>query len=189
MEVTVTVDEAVNPPSVVFTVIVAAPAATAVTTPLGLTDAIEGFDEAQVTAGVVAVLGATTAVRAWVWPRFKVTEVGETVTPATGTVVDPPPKRAPALMMPTPHVFVATGSQTPPGNGVNIPDVLIRVSTCAGVREAFWEIMSATTPETCGVAILVPLYEAYEGVLGVVDPLLRVDQISTPGAAISTIGP
>ena len=66
MEVTVTVDEAVNPPSVVFTVIVAAPAATAVTTPLVLTDATEGLDEAQVTAGVVALLGAMTAVRDWV---------------------------------------------------------------------------------------------------------------------------
>ena len=49
--------------------------------------------------------------------------------------------------------------------------------------------MSATTPETCGVAMLVPLYDAYEGVLGVVEPLFSVDQMPTPGAAMSTIAP
>lgn len=189
VDVTVTAVEAVSPPSVVVTVIVAAPAATAVTTPLVLTDAIDVFDDAHVTAGVVAVLGATTAVSAWVWPRFKVTEVGETVTPVTGTVVEPPLSKAPALTMPTPHVLTGSGSQTPPGKGVNIPDVFIRVSTCAGVNEGFCEIMSATTPETWGVAMLVPLYEAYEGVLGVVEPLFRVDQMPTPGAAMSTMAP
>jgi len=186
---TVVVEVAVNPPSLVFTVIVAAPAPTAVTTPLTLTDAIDVSDEAHVTAGVVALVGATAAVSAWVWPMFKLTEVGATVTPVTGTVVDPPLSNAPALMMPTPQVFAGSGSQTPPGNGVNMPDVFIRASTCAGLRAGSCEIMSATTPETWGVAILVPLYEAYEGVLGVVEPLLSVDQIPTPGAAISTTAP
>ena len=61
---TVVVAVAVNPPSLVFTVIVAVPAPTAVTTPLTLTDAIDVSDEAHVTAGVVALVGATAAVRA-----------------------------------------------------------------------------------------------------------------------------
>jgi hypothetical protein len=186
---TVVVDVAVKPPSVVVTVIVAVPGPTAVTTPLVLTDAMDAFDEAHVTAEVVALLGAIAAVRVCVWPTFNVIEVGEMVTPVTGTVVVPPPSKAPALMMPTPHDFAGSGSQTPPGNGVNIPDVLMRVSICAGLSEEFWEIMSATTPETWGVAMLVPLYEAYEGPLGVVEPLSSVDQIPTPGAAISTIAP
>ena len=134
---TVVAEVAVNPPSVVFTVIVAAPAPIAVTTPLALTDAIEVSDEAHVTAGVVALVGATAAVRAWVWPTFKLMEVGATVTPVTGTVEDPPLSNAPALMMPTPQVFAALASQAPPGNGVNMPEVFIRASTCAGLREGF----------------------------------------------------
>ena len=142
---------------IVVTVIVAAPAANAVTTPLELTDAIDVFDEAHVTAGFVAVLGAIAAVRVWVRPRFKVTEVGETVTPVTGTVADPLLSSAPALMIPTPQVFVGSESQTPPGNGVNAPVDLIFVSTCAGVSEGSPESIRATTPETCGVAMLVPL--------------------------------
>ena len=189
VDVTVTADEAAIPPSVVVTVIVALPAAIAVTTPVALTEAMEALDEAHVTAGVVALLGAIDVDRVWDWPTFKLTEVGETVTPVTGTVVDPPLSSAPALMMPTPQVFAGSGSQTPPGNGVYIPAALIRASTCAGLREGFWEIMRATTPETCGVAMLVPLYEAYDGVLGVVAPLFSVDRIPTPGAAISTSDP
>ena len=69
----------------------------------------------------------------------------------------PAPSRAPALMIPAPHVLVASGSHAPPGNGVNIPEDLIFASTCAGVSEGFCDSISATTPETCGVAMLVPL--------------------------------
>ena len=180
VDVTVTADEAVNPPSVVFTVIDATPGPTAVTTPLVLTDAMDVFDEAHVTADVVALLGAIAAVRVCVWPKFNVIEVGEMVTPVTGTVVVPPPSKAPALMMPTPHDFAGSGSQTPPGNGVNIPDVLMRVSTCAGLSEGFWEIMSATTPETWGVAMLVPFASPYL-------PPGKVLRTPTPGATISTL--
>ena len=62
-------------------------------------------------------------------------------------------------------------------------------STCAGVRDGFCDSIKATTPETCGVAMLVPLYETYAGPTGVVVPVFNVDRIPTPGAAMSTIDP
>lgn len=60
---TVAVDVAVNPPSVVRAVIVAEPAATAVTTPDVLTLATCGFDVVQVTTLFVTLDGSTAAVR------------------------------------------------------------------------------------------------------------------------------
>ena len=59
---TVAVDVAVNPPSVVRAVIVAEPAATAVTTPDVLTVATCRLDVAQVTSLFVTLDGSTAAV-------------------------------------------------------------------------------------------------------------------------------
>ena len=97
---------------------------------------------------------------------------------------------AAALMMPAPHVLDGdAASHTPPGNAVALAGLTSRASTCAGVRVGDRESMSATTPATCGVAMLVPLYDAYVGVAGEVAPELSVDQMPLPGAAISTVDP
>ena len=97
---------------------------------------------------------------------------------------------AAALMMPAPHVLDGeAASHKPPGNAVAWAGLISRASTCAGVRVGDRESMSATTPATCGVAMLVPLYDEYVGVAGVVPPELRVDQMPLPGAAISTVDP
>ena len=45
------------------------------------------------------------------------------------------------------------------------------------------EIMSATAPATCGVAIDVPLMLVYE-----VTVVLKLDRVGLPGAAISGFG-
>jgi hypothetical protein len=65
---------------------------------------------------------------------------------------------AAALMSPTPHVLEGVvASHAPPGNAVALAGLTSRSSTCAAVRVGDRESMSATTPATCGVAMLVPL--------------------------------
>ena len=88
--VTVTTQVAVYPPSAVFTVIVAVPAATPVTTPDELTVATEVLLLVHVTLLLVALAGDTVAVSVVVEPALTLTVVGDTVTPVTGTVVPPP---------------------------------------------------------------------------------------------------
>ena len=61
--------------------------------------------------------------------------------------------------------------------------------TWAGVNEGLAANKSAATAETCGVAMLVPEYRAYDGATGPCVPVLRVDQRLTPGAAISMADP
>ena len=80
--VTVTEQVAVNPPSSVLTVIVAAPSATAVTTPLS-TVATFSSEVLHVTDVTAALEGATVAVKEPVVPTFSSKEVGLTVTPVT----------------------------------------------------------------------------------------------------------
>jgi hypothetical protein len=59
--------------------------------------------------------------------------------------------------MPAPQVIEADGSQAPPGNAVSNDGVVNRVDICAGVSPGSRETINATTPATCGVAMLVPL--------------------------------
>ena len=81
------IDEvAVLPPSWVVTVIVAVPAATAVTKPLAFTLAIPLLLLLQLTFLFVALEGATVAVSCCVPPTLSVAEVGLTLTPVTGTL-------------------------------------------------------------------------------------------------------
>jgi hypothetical protein len=87
---TVIADVAVNPPSVVLTVMVADPATTPVTNPLELTVATLVLLEVHVTLLFVAFDGATVAVNWTVPPTFMDALVGATLTPVTGTVVPPP---------------------------------------------------------------------------------------------------
>jgi hypothetical protein len=87
--VTVIVDVAVKPPSAVVTVTVAEPAATPVTNPLEFTVATPVLFELQVTLLFVALDGDTVAVSWDVPPTPTETDVGETITPVTGTPVDP----------------------------------------------------------------------------------------------------
>jgi len=82
---TVIADVAVLLPSLVVTVIVALPAATAVTRPVELTVATEVLLDDQVTAVLVALLGAMVAVSCCVAPVANVADVGLTVTPVTET--------------------------------------------------------------------------------------------------------
>jgi hypothetical protein len=84
---TVTALEAVNPPSVVVTVIVALPADTPVTTPPLLTVAMLVLPELQLTLLSDALLGDTVAVSEVVPPTFTEALVGATETPLTGTFV------------------------------------------------------------------------------------------------------
>ena len=79
-----TAQVAVKAPSSVFTVIVAVPSATAVTTPLS-TVAILSSELVHETVVTVAFSGATVAVNVPVVPVFKANVVGETVTAVTGT--------------------------------------------------------------------------------------------------------
>ena len=83
---TVTAQVAVWPPSVVLTVMVALPFATAVTTPFASTLATPSSLEVQLTVWFVAVAGCTVAVRLPVPPGFSVRVVGATLTDVTGTV-------------------------------------------------------------------------------------------------------
>jgi len=82
---TVIADVAVLLPSLVVTVIVALPAATAVTKPVELTVATDVLLDDHVTAVLVALLGAIVAVSCCVAPVAIVAEVGLTVTPVTET--------------------------------------------------------------------------------------------------------
>lgn len=61
--------------------------------------------------------------------------------------------------------------------------------TWAGVSDGLTANMSAATAETCGVAMLVPEYRAYDGTPGPCVPELSVDHRLTPGAEISTAEP
>jgi hypothetical protein len=83
--VTVTVLLAVKLLSVVVTVIVAIPAATAVTRPLELTVATAVLSDDQLTPVTVAFVGARVAVICCVAPVAIVAVIGLTVTPVTGT--------------------------------------------------------------------------------------------------------
>ena len=84
LALTVTVQVAVFPPSVVLTVMVAVPAFTAVTLPLWSTVATAGAEEDQVTD--VASPGDTVAESDWLSPSVRVMEEGLTLTPVTATV-------------------------------------------------------------------------------------------------------
>ena len=84
--VTVTVAVAGKLPSAVVTVMVAVPAATAVTTPVGETVATAPLDVAHVTDWFVAVMGKTLAVSVPVVPATSDSEPGVSVTPVTGIV-------------------------------------------------------------------------------------------------------
>ena len=80
---TVTAHVAVFAPSTVVTVMVALPAATAVTTPLSLTVATDSLSELHVTLLFVAFDGETVAVSAAVPPMFRLTVSGDRLTPVT----------------------------------------------------------------------------------------------------------
>ena len=83
---TVTVHDAVKPPSAVFTVIVAVPAPTALTWPDWLTVATASLLLVQVTALFVALDGATVAVSCLVFPMTSSMLFVSSVTPVTGTL-------------------------------------------------------------------------------------------------------
>ena len=78
-------DVAVFPPSWVVTVIVAEPAATALTNPELFTVATAVLFDDQLTVLFVAFDGATVAVNCCVPPTFRLADVGDTVTPVTAT--------------------------------------------------------------------------------------------------------
>ena len=84
-DVTVMALVAVLLPSCVVTVMVADPAATAVTSPAVLTVAMAVLLDAQVTTVFVAFVGARVAVNCCVPPAVILAEVGLTVTPVTET--------------------------------------------------------------------------------------------------------
>jgi hypothetical protein len=108
---------------------------------------------------------------------------------APASVAPPVPRSSVAFTMPAPHVLAALESHAPPENAVTFVASFSLDSTCAGVSVESWESISATTPATCGVAMLVPLYDAYVEADGEVYPVFNVDQMPSPGAAISTFGP
>ena len=83
---TVTVQVAVLPPSVVVTVIVAVPAFFAVTTPSEDTVATVVLFDDQVTDLLEAFDGFTVAVSAWVSPSVKVSKVLSSITLVTRTI-------------------------------------------------------------------------------------------------------
>jgi hypothetical protein len=83
---TLTAQAAVLPPSSVVTVIVAVPAATALTTP-SVTVAIEGALVSQVTLLFVALAGVKMATRVWLPPTARLIEVLLKETEATGISV------------------------------------------------------------------------------------------------------
>ena len=85
--VTVMAQVAVLLPSWVVTVMVAVPAATAVTRPLVFTVAIAVLLDDQLTVLLVALLGAMVGVSCWVPPTATEAVVGLMVTPVTGTLV------------------------------------------------------------------------------------------------------
>jgi len=85
MRFTVTLQAAVLPPSAVVTVIVAVPAATAVTTPLVDTAAVAVLLLLHVTFLFAALEGATVAVRVSVLPTVRMADDLLRVTPLTGT--------------------------------------------------------------------------------------------------------
>ena len=61
---------------------------------------------------------------------------------------------------------------------VAVPALRMAALICAAVAPEFRALYSATAPETCGVAIDVPLHDAY--------PPGTVDQMACPGAPMST---
>ena len=90
---------------------------------------------------------------------------------------------APAFAMPAPQ----PREQAAPPNPCAVCCRYCR--TCAGVSAGLAASISATIADTCGVAMLVPEYCAYAGWDGTVVPVLSVEIIETPGAAISTDAP
>ena len=97
--VTVTAHCAVLLPSAVVTVIVAVPAATAVTMPSETVAFVASLDD-HVTALFVALSGATVAVRVSVSPTFREILFLLSVTPVTGMVVMPPSSSPQAIENP-----------------------------------------------------------------------------------------
>ena len=80
---TVTAQDAVLPPSIVLTVIVALPADLAMTTPVEDTSTTEELLDDHVTDLSVASFGDTVAVRVWVSPSVIVKLVSSRLTPVT----------------------------------------------------------------------------------------------------------
>src|SRR5699024_6063548 len=83
--VTLIVAVSVCPPSSVVTVIVAAPSALAVTSPVSSTDATPSSSDANVTTWLSASLGSIVAVNCRVAPTTRLLVFGATVTPVTST--------------------------------------------------------------------------------------------------------
>ena len=88
---TVTEHVAVLDPSEEVTVIVAEPAFTAVTLPLPSTVATVASEDFQLIALLVALFGATVAVKVSDPPSTRLNDVLFNVTPVTATVLEPPP--------------------------------------------------------------------------------------------------
>jgi hypothetical protein len=101
-DITVTVQVAVCPPSLVVTVIVAVPGDTAVTLPFPSTVATDPFDDDHVTVLSVASAGDTVAVRVRVAPSVRDIELLLRVTPVTSTAEDTT-KDSDAFMLPPPR--------------------------------------------------------------------------------------
>ena len=104
--VTVTTQVAVLLPSAVVTVMVAVPAARAVTTPELLTVATVVLLELQVTFLFVAVLGLTVAVKLSVPPTVNAALFLFSVTPVTGTVAAVTVTTQVAVLLPSTVVTV-----------------------------------------------------------------------------------
>src|SRR5690606_26576925 len=81
---TVTMEEAVYPPSTVVAVTVAVPAEIAVTSPVLLTVATLSLSELQLKLWLDALIGETEAASCRVWPAASVSAAGQTVMSVTG---------------------------------------------------------------------------------------------------------
>jgi hypothetical protein len=154
---TVIADVAVLEPSVVFTVIVAEPLATAVTNPEELTVATEVLLEVQVTALLVAFVGATVAANCTVPPAEVIVElVGDTVTPVTATVVEPILTVIAQVAVFEPSVVLTVIVAAPLATPVTNPEELT-VATDVLLEVQVTALLVALVGETVAESLTVPL--------------------------------
>jgi hypothetical protein len=148
---TVTAQVAVNPPSLVVTVIVADPAATAVTSPDALTVAIEVAELDQTTVLFVAFDGATVATRVLVAPTARLRLLALRVTPVTGVTT----LTAQVAVLLLPSLVLAVIVADPRPMAVTVP-VVPTVATAAFELDQVTDLSVVLDGVTVATRVSVP---------------------------------
>ena len=161
-------------------VIVAVPAATAVTTPVSLTVALVSSEEVQVTVGSVAFSGRTVAVRVNTSPSIMVWDSGVTVMEVTGKTSAATVTAQVAVKLPS--VVVTVMVAVPTATAVTLPSAST-VATVSSSEVQVTLLSVASSGRTVAVRVAVPPSTS-ERVAGA-----RVTSVTATGSSGSGPGP